>query len=159
MPAGPQPVLWLPANDFSRQFLFSSLLAPAAPPWLEKHCWSLLCSTCFPRSTPLPGQHEGITALAGLCFPYYYSWKGLPDESQLGDILGGLFNGWCVFFCSAVHPLFPIPLGALASRRGWRAARTPAWPLLLGVVPTGSPGTPWSTACYEALPVTPVPTL
>lgn len=47
------------------------------------------CSTCFPRSTPRPGQHEGITVLAGVCFPCYYSPKAVSDESQLGDIFLG----------------------------------------------------------------------
>lgn len=37
-----------------------------------------------------PSQHEGIVVLAGVCFPYYYSWKALTDESQLGDFFFSL---------------------------------------------------------------------
>lgn len=96
----------------------------------------------FPGAHLAPASIEVSLHWLGSAFHVITPGKLSLMNPSWETVWGDLFNCWYVFFCSAVHPPFPIPLGALASRRGWRAARTPAWPLLLGVVPTGSPGTP-----------------
>lgn len=103
--------------------------------------------------------------LAGVCFPYYFSWKALPDECQLGDIFwGGLIKLLiCIFLqCCLSSPPCPAPCPAghpqQEGKKGCQAAWTRTRPFPLGVTTTGSPGTP-SPGAPGALPVRPVPTL